>query len=202
MALRDATYARVVAWLKILLPLAALVLLSTLFLVSRTTDPLTTIPYLEDGARPAPGDQRVSRPSFAGRTKGGASLTVTARQAAPAGSAESRATALEVAAEAVLGDGARVTLAADSAAMDDKAGLLEFSGAVRMTSSAGYEVTAGRLLADLETLRLESPGPVSGHGPPGRFEAGRMVLEAGAEGGPHAQLLFTDGIKLIYDPKD
>lgn len=202
MALRDATYSRVVAWLKILLPLAALGLLSTLFLLSRTTDPMTSIPYLQDGARPVPGEERVSRPSYSGSTEGGASLTVTARQAAPGKGDEGRATALDVAAEAVLRDGSRVTLSAGSAAMDEATQRLELSGSVRIASSTGYSMETSALIAELETLRMESAGMVQGSGPPGRFEAGRMVLDAGEDGDEAAQLLFTGGIKLVYDPKD
>jgi lipopolysaccharide export system protein LptC len=201
MALRDATYSRVVAWLKILLPLAALGLLSTLFLLSRTTDPMTTIPYLENGARPVPGQERVSRPSYSGSTEGGASLTVTALEAVPGRGDEGRATALDVEAEAVLRDGSRVTLSAGSAAMDEASQRLEFAGTVRITSSSGYSIEASGLVANLETLVMESLGAVSGTGPPGRFEAGRMVLESGEDGANGAQLLFTDGIKLVYDPQ-
>ncbi len=47
MATYDNTYSRVVAWLKILLPLLALAILSTLFLVARTIDPAQNIPYAD-----------------------------------------------------------------------------------------------------------------------------------------------------------
>ena len=40
-------YSRMVAIFKVLLPLAALAILSTLFLLSRTIDPTTTIPFAD-----------------------------------------------------------------------------------------------------------------------------------------------------------
>ena len=66
---REHLHSRMVAWLKVILPMAALALLSTLFLFSRNIDPTTTIPFttipLEERAR----DERVSRPEFAGATE-------------------------------------------------------------------------------------------------------------------------------------
>ena len=41
-------YSRLIAWLKILLPLGALILLSTIFLYSRSTDPISVIPVLRE----------------------------------------------------------------------------------------------------------------------------------------------------------
>ena len=60
MAVADNTYSRVVGWLKILLPLGALALLSTLFLFARGIAPVGEIPYaeLEEIAREA----RISDP--------------------------------------------------------------------------------------------------------------------------------------------
>ena len=43
----DNVHSRVVGWLKILLPLAALALLSTLFLFSRGSDPTANLPFSE-----------------------------------------------------------------------------------------------------------------------------------------------------------
>ena len=45
MAMGGMTYSRMIAWLKILLPLAALVLLSTLFLFARPRNPIATLPF-------------------------------------------------------------------------------------------------------------------------------------------------------------
>ena len=40
-------YSRMIVWLKVLLPLMALALLSTLFLLSRNVDPLASIPFAQ-----------------------------------------------------------------------------------------------------------------------------------------------------------
>ena len=76
----DGLYSRVIAWLKILFPLGALVLLSTIFLFSRSTDPISTLPVLSGGVDPSRGEQ-VGRPFYAGTTDRGHELTLAARQA-------------------------------------------------------------------------------------------------------------------------
>ena len=66
MARRD-RHTRIVGWLKIGLPLAALAILSTLFLLSRRIEPADDLPFaqveLEDRARrqQIPHDARVTR---------------------------------------------------------------------------------------------------------------------------------------------
>jgi lipopolysaccharide export system protein LptC len=56
-------YSRLVAWLKIILPLIALGILATLFLVSRTIDPSQTIPYADVDVQDLARNQRVGAPS-------------------------------------------------------------------------------------------------------------------------------------------
>ncbi len=64
MATYDNTYSRVVAWLKVLLPVIALVLLSTMFLISRTIDPSRAIPFANVDVEGMVRDQRISAPAF------------------------------------------------------------------------------------------------------------------------------------------
>ena len=78
-------YSRMVAFLKVLLPLAALVLLSTVFLMSRSVDTKRDHPFAEQGdgrpdARPT-GDQTL----FLGTTAKGDEVMVTALIARPGG---------------------------------------------------------------------------------------------------------------------
>ena len=45
-------HSRLIAWLKILLPLGALALLSTIFLYSRNPSPISTVPVFSNGTDP------------------------------------------------------------------------------------------------------------------------------------------------------
>ena len=77
------THSRMVFLLKVILPLAALAILSTLFLISRTIDPSAAIPYATVDVADRIREPRMTAPAYAGVTADGASLTVTADQASP-----------------------------------------------------------------------------------------------------------------------
>jgi lipopolysaccharide export system protein LptC len=55
-------YSRTIAFLKVLLPLTALAILATLFLLSRSEDTVATIPFAEDDVSSRTRDQQVTRP--------------------------------------------------------------------------------------------------------------------------------------------
>ena len=62
--MRDNLHSHVMAWLKVLLPMAALALLSTLFLLSRRTDPVTDLPLSVPGIDDPTARQQVNAPAF------------------------------------------------------------------------------------------------------------------------------------------
>jgi lipopolysaccharide export system protein LptC len=200
MALGDNAYSRLVAWLKILLPLAALVMLSVLFLLSRQSDPTDIPRWIEGRPSDLTTGEQVTRPSYAGLTEDGTDLTVTARRARPEPGAESRALAEELVATARLPDGSEVRLAARAGLLDEAAGEALLSGGVEIESSTGYRMQSERFRVDLDRLSMDSLGPVTGRGPAGRLSAGRMQV-SGATEETGARLLFTEGVKLLYDPQ-
>ena len=75
---------RTVRWLRVLLPLLALAMLSTLFLFSRGSDGESQIPYADVDAEAMARDPRLVAPEYAGVTPDGAQLTLRATEAAPA----------------------------------------------------------------------------------------------------------------------
>jgi len=83
MATRDNAYSRFVQWAKILFPLIALGLLSTMFLFSRNVDPSNAIPFADIDVEQIARDQQLSSPRFSGTTSGGASIIVDAETAMP-----------------------------------------------------------------------------------------------------------------------
>lgn len=78
------THTRLIGWLKILLPLMALAILSTLFLVARTVNPDDAIPYAEVDVAERLREPRMTAPTYAGLTEDGAALSVAANEARPA----------------------------------------------------------------------------------------------------------------------
>ncbi|KAE9630927.1 LPS export ABC transporter periplasmic protein LptC [Parasedimentitalea maritima] len=192
-------YSRMVAFLKVLLPLTALVLLSTLFLISRGVDTDATIPFAEHEIEERMRGQQVTAPFFSGTTAQGDEITVTASIARPGGLA-SPAVATDLQAVIKMADGGRLMLTSNSGEVYLDKDIASFSGDVAITSTSGLEVTTDLLNATLSGISANSPGPVKATGPIGVLNAGSMQLETKTQGGP-LHMLFNNGVKLVYDPQ-
>ncbi len=200
MSWRDEGWSRMVFWLKILLPLAALAILSTLFLLSRSVDPRNAIPFSQVEIADRVGGQQMTALSFSGASIEGHLIGFTAAAARPDPAAPDRILTEQPAAMIDLISGTHLTLNAASGTLDEPADRATLTGAVRLTSSLGYEVRSDAIEAALSRLAVTSPGPVEGKGPPGNFTAGAMVLDSDPVTG-QARLLFTGGVRLIYLPQ-
>jgi lipopolysaccharide export system protein LptC len=199
MAVADNAYSRFVQFAKIVLPLLALALLSTMFLFSRTINPEDAIPFADIDVEQIAREQRLVAPKFSGMTSDGSTITVTADTALPDASNPRRMAASDVNAEIITTDGTQLMVVALDAVYDGEQDQMELIGDVRLTTSSGYVLRSELLVADLQRTRLISPGRVTGSGPSGILEAGRMELTA-TDG---SQLLvLKNGVKLMYQPSN
>jgi lipopolysaccharide export system protein LptC len=194
----DNLHSRLVGFLKIVLPLVALALLSTLFLFSRTIDPEAAIPYAEVDIAERVREPRVTAPAWAGVTSDGAALTVTAQDVRPSGTAGG-AMARGVHAVLDMRGGGQVDLRAESGVLDEEAQLLSVRGDVVLTATTGWRVETQALAAALDRTRLESPAAVTARGPAGDLAAGSMLLSPASAAGDYA-MVFNGGVRLIYVP--
>ncbi|MGB8812416.1 MAG: LPS export ABC transporter periplasmic protein LptC [Paracoccaceae bacterium] len=201
MTLRDNLHSKTVAWLKILLPLAALIILSTLFLVSRTIDPSDAIPYADVDVADRVREPRMTAPTYAGVTADGASLTVTADQARPDAGDGAGSTATALRADLQTPDGATTAITAADGRLDTAARLFTLSGGVKITTSSGYAITADTLTTALDQTEVISNSAVTAIGPLGQISAGSMVLTEDATIPGSYDLVFKNHVKLIYQPQ-
>ena len=192
-------YSRLVTFLKVLLPLAALALLSTVFLLSRGTNTDLTIPFAEEEMTDRMQKQQVTAPFFSGTTPSGDELMFTADSATPA-RPDAPAQATDLRARIVFADGGRITLTSNEGSFALGSDKVTFAGEVEIESSTGYRIETELLNAAISGIEAEAPGDVKGFGPIGEFTAGRMRITAKNEGGP-IHLRFNEGVKLIYDPQ-
>ncbi len=70
-----------------------------------------------------------------------------------------------------------------------------------IASTNGYVMRSDRITSRLSFLEIVAPGEVTADGPAGTLRSGGMRIEDREDGG-NVQLLFTDGVKLVYDPKE
>ena len=187
----------IVAWLRVILPLTALAILSVLFLLGRKPDPEATIPYAEVDPRELAERQAVTSPTYAGVTGDGAQLSITAAEARPG-----------AAAGGGQADAVRMTLLAqDGRAADIAAGTAQLQGdqvrlgeGVRMTTADGWVVTAPEFLASVPEGTLVSEDEVNVRAPFGELTAGRMELRPSGRGRGDHVLDLSGGVRLIYRP--
>ena len=194
---RGDTHSRRVLWLKVTLPLVALAILSTLFLVAETLDPEAAIPYADVDVDRILEDQGVTRPAFGGLSSDGVQVALAAESVRPDGTAF---LGQELELQMVFPDGGTIDMTSPSGQIDMTAERAELAGGVRLASTNGYDVETDRIDAGWSVARIETAGPVTATGPVGELEAGRMVLTGGQADTGHL-LVFKEGVRLVYEPK-
>ncbi|MDQ7069715.1 MAG: hypothetical protein Q9M48_03050 [Rhodobacterales bacterium] len=197
---RDNLHSRVVAWLKIIFPLMALAILSTVFLLSRSVDPTKTIPFAKIDLKERARDQRITAPHFSGASEAGDLLTFTADFARPDPDTPNRVVAQNLATEIRLVSGTLITFSSASGTIDEPSDETILEGNVIIKSSTNYTVHTEKLITGMREIRAETAGLVEAVGPVGRFTAGKMLLTTNSDTGV-THLLFTNGVKLVYNPK-
>ena len=198
---RDNLHSRLVFWLKILLPLTALAILSTLFLVPRNVRPEDAIPYAKGDIADRVKEPRLTNAVFAGMTADGASLTIKAAEAKPGVSGTATAgLATDVTGHLETPDGAYSDILAKQAQLDQAAHLMILSGGVTITNSIGYHIETPGLNVRLDHTGLDTAGSVLATGPLGQITAGSMHLGPATAGKPGYLLVFNGGVRLLYRP--
>ena len=193
------SYSRMVAYLKVILPLAALALLSTLFLLSGGGDREATLPFARQEIEERVRGQQITAPFFSGTTDDGDEITISAALARPGGSG-GLAEAKVLSAQMKMAQGGQIALRSDSGTVDPATDAARFDGAVEITTSTGYVVRTDRLDADIGSFHASTPGEVRATGPVGELTAGQMDIAPKNPGGP-VHMVFKGGVKLIYDPQ-
>lgn len=186
-------YSQWVGWLKIGLPLAALALLSTMFLFARAPGPQGDIPYaeIEEIAR----DPRVAAPAFAGVTEDGAAVSLSAGAIRPVADAPDSLVVDTIQIDMTTTAAESLRVSAAAGAFDGRAQTATLTGLVRIDSSSGYFMETAGLTADLRAGTLQTDGALAVQAPFGELTAGGLQVTGGG-----AVLVFNGGVRLIYRP--
>lgn len=196
-------YSALVTGLKLILPLTALGILSTLFLFTETPDPQAAIPYAEVDVEALAREQRLTRPRFAGVLEDGRELTILAEAIRPSFD-EGTTNANAVFTEDVIGhlglsDLDTLDIAATLGRFDINAQAVELGGGVAAeTTTSGYAFETETLTVALTQLGLETDDEIVITGPQIVLTAGAMDLTGPSEAGVAR---FTGGVRLIYQPQ-
>jgi lipopolysaccharide export system protein LptC len=192
----------VVAALKLILPLVALALLSMVFLLASPVDPSRALETATIDVADRARDPRLSAARFAGVTDDGTAIRLEA------GAARSDpGAALRFQAEALVlrldgADGRTLTARADSGLIDRAAGRFAMQGDIRIEQGPDLAVQVAALDGALDRTRVLAEGPVRGRLRSAELEAGRLIVTAEPGPGGRLQLVFRDGVRLIYPTTD
>lgn len=199
----DNSYSRLVAFLKIVLPLIALAILSTLFLISNTIDPSEKIPFADIDVEELAREQKIGGPSYSGVSKNGAAYTVVAESATPNFGEDKGMTAHDIRAMIETKGGMTIDFTAPDGKFVEKTDQAIMTGGVRIVTSTGYDITSEVVHSKLDMSELETNSTVKASGPFGNFTAGKMVItqQTGQGGERDYLLVFTEGVNLVYLPQ-
>lgn len=200
MARADNAWSRWVVLLKIVLPLIALALLSSIFLLSRTIDPTANIPFTEVDVEDRARAPRLTTPRFSGVTSDGGLVTLDASEMRPDPARPGSGTGTDLHARMVSQAGEITDVMADHGQVDTEAGTYVMTGAVKAIVSSGYSIEAPRMAGSLDATQLDAAGPVAADAPMGRITADAMELRSDPSAPGQYLLVFNGRVRLIYDP--
>lgn len=200
MASRDNLHSHVVAWLKIILPLAALAILSTLFLVARGIETPDVLPYAQIDLKDRARNPQATEPTFGGVTENADKIALVAETARPLDADMTRVEMHDVTGRIDLASGSVIHVRSEDGLVDQPGDLARLTGKVVITTSSRWQMRTEALNAGMRVVWAETDGYVEGDGPLGRFNAGKMRLDLDADGKAH--LLLTQRVKLVYVPRD
>lgn len=198
MATADNPYSHFVAGAKVVLPLAALALLATLFLFARGSGgDGPDIPYaeIEEIAREA----RLSNAAYDGMAEDGSVISIRAETMQPEDGAPRTFVIRGLSAQVTAPDGTGLTVQAPDGRIDTLARAARFTGLARVEATNGWEMETEGIEADLTAGEVRSLGALEVHAPFGTFQAGGMAASTHPESGA-SQVVFSGGVSLVYTP--
>lgn len=197
MAAHDNFHSQLVGWSKIILPLGALALLSTLFLFARSGADTTNIPFAEIEALAR--EQRINTPRFSGVADNGSIIAISAQSAQLAPDAPHKVNVATLELNVDGADGSKLRVTAIEGEIDSLARIARLKGLARLETSSGYSMETNGLTANLESGVINSDGALEVRAPFGQITAGQVTFATSADN-TGQQMLFTNGVRLIYRP--
>lgn len=177
-------------WLRVGLPLAAIGLVSAVFLLSRAEPDRRGIGVL-DGVKLAAG-MELNNARYLDETASGEPFRLLADAARPNGPDPTEIEFDNITGDITLADGRRVNLRAANGLWERNSNQLRLSGGVVISTADGYEMRTEAALANIDQSEVVSDGAVAGGGPVGEIAAGRARIT----GQDNIVAWFEDGVKV------
>lgn len=185
-------YSRFVVWAKLLLPILALMMLASLFLLQKDPDAAVGLAFSDADRALLDDGLAVVAPRIAGRSASGAGYVLLAQKAVPR-TTEAR----DIDFTQVFLDADGIELRAPHAQLDIAAQRLTLDHGAEVATRNGARLTASVAMADLATQEVVFSGPVEFDGPDGQIAAGAARIW---KEGQNMQVEFTGGVQARLTP--
>ncbi|WP_193143089.1 MULTISPECIES: LPS export ABC transporter periplasmic protein LptC [unclassified Meridianimarinicoccus] len=194
------TYSRLVVAGKILLPLGAIGLMSTMFLLARTPPEGEALRYADDSVSELAEQQRLGAPIHASVTEDGAEVKITAKALLPDEDLPRVTHGTDLFAELLTQDAQTYEITSRTGVMDDINMVSHLTEDVLILTSDGYRIRTDALELRSDLTYMRTLTPISADGPLGTLDAGQMEVFTDPEDDTRTRMLFTGGVRLVYIP--
>lgn len=194
-------HSRLVIVTKFSLITIAIVLFSSIFLVSQKLSPSALASGEDLDFQQFTQDQEATNATHAGVTTRGNGVSVWSKTSR---FVEKNTRVLldeMVIAKFNLKFETQIVVTAKGAEMNLRSNIASLSEEVKIETTTGYVMTTAHAFINFDNLYAESPGPVEGRAPMGDLKAGRMVLRTDATG-ENLWMRFSDGVELKFIPQE
>ena len=199
--MRNINHSVMVTTLKVVLPLVALGLLVSMFLMSKKVPELAEIPFGQSELVELSKGQQMSTAYYLGVTGSGDKISFAANALKPHGNNGSNAFMDQISSKIETKDGVTIHMYSDSGFLYNDTEMVVMEGSVSVLTTDGYQLRASKIDARLDQTWILAQGPIQGSVPSGRLDAGSLEIVRSAETGA-LNFHFKGGVKMIYLPKD
>lgn len=193
-------YSRLVAILKTGLPLLALVLIASMFLVTAEDDFEGGITFTEADLDQLGQGLQIIDPVLTGTTRADDPFRFTAAVVRPDAAPPTRAEIDRLTGRIDFLGGPSVDVAAPEALLDLETDRLTATGRVTVETDDGYTLIADRMTINLALGSLFAEGDVDGTGPMGTITSSTLEVVPAEDDGNHRVFSFGNGVRLVYNP--
>ena len=192
------SYSAFVVWVKTLLPIVALGMLSTIFLFSGKVDVTQSLPYAKFNIAEIIREQRITKPYFSGVSNNNTEIILSAAYASSDIKNVDILNITELSIVLKSPNAKTIRITAGLGTLNSASQKAVISNDVHLTAIPGFWLKTNNLTVDLKKGVATANNVFQSRTGFGTINAGKLVVQMIAD---DQQIIFTNGVRLIYYPK-